>query len=53
MGQYFDVSGKGYMTNRMLNVLANAAGARKTGGAAVDDFGDPSLTKGLVTEIVA
>lgn len=53
VGQYVDVSGKSYMTNRMLNVLANAAGVRKTGGAIVDDFGDPGLTKGVVTEIVA
>lgn len=52
-GQFVDVTSKSYKTNRMLNVLANAAGVRKTGGAAVDDFGDTSLTKGTVTEILA
>jgi hypothetical protein len=39
--------------NKMLNTLLTAAGVTKTGGAATDDFGDPSLPKGLFTELLA
>jgi hypothetical protein len=39
--------------NLLLNTLATAAGARKTGGAPIDDFGDPSLPGGLVPELLA
>jgi hypothetical protein len=52
-GQFFDVSAKKYRTNRMLNTLINAAGVRKAGGAPVDDFGDASLAKGVVDELIA
>lgn len=44
---------KKYRTNRMLNTLISAAGVRKSGGAPVDDFGDTSLAKGVVDEIIA
>lgn len=37
----------------MLNTLISAAGVRKSGGAPVDDFGDTSLAKGVVDEIIA
>ena len=39
--------------NKMLNTLLQAAGVTKTGGAAYDDFGDPSLPKGIFTEMKA
>jgi len=39
--------------NKVLNNLLTAAGVTKTGGAPTDDFGDPSLSKGLVTEMLA
>jgi len=39
--------------NKMLNTVLNAAGVTKTGGEPTDDFGDPSLSKGLFTELVA
>lgn len=35
--------------NRVLNTLINAMGVRKSDGALVDDFGDPTLAKGVVT----
>ncbi len=51
-GQFMDVSDRQYKTNRMLNTLINAAGVRKADGALVDDFGDPSLSKGVVDEVM-
>src|SRR5438105_8646741 len=39
--------------NKFLNTIATAAGARKAGGMPVDDFGDPSLPGGLISEMVA
>jgi hypothetical protein len=39
--------------NKMLNTLLTAAGVTKTGGAPTDDFGEPSLPKGLFTELKA
>lgn len=50
-GQFADVGS--VKTNQMLNTLLNAVGLRKTGGAPVDDFGDASLPKGVVSAIVA
>ncbi len=49
-GQFLDVKAT---TNQMLNTILNAAGVRKAGGAPVDDFGDASLTKGVIAGIVA
>src|SRR6188508_2975932 len=37
--------------NKMLNTLLTAAGVTKTGGAATDDFGEPSLPKGIFPEM--
>lgn len=39
--------------NKMLNTLLTAAGVTKTGGAPTDNFGDPSLPKGVFTELLA
>jgi len=39
--------------NKILNNLLNAAGVTKTGGAPTDNFGDPSLPKGMLTELNA
>ncbi len=50
-GQYLDLPKT--MNNKLLNTLANAAGVRKAGGAAIDDFGDPSLAKGTIAELIA
>ena len=50
-GQFLDIGSA--TTNQMLNTLLNAAGVRKSGGAVVDDFGDSSLAKGVISAIVA
>lgn len=39
--------------NKMLNTVLTAAGVTKTGGAPTDDFGDPSLPKGIFTTMAA
>jgi hypothetical protein len=39
--------------NKMLNTLLNAAGVTQDGGAPTDNFGDPSLPKGIFSELVA
>jgi len=39
--------------NKMMNTLLTAAGVTKTGGAPTDDFGEPSLPKGLFTQMLA
>jgi len=39
--------------NKMLNTLLTAAGVTKTGGAPTDDFGEPTLPKGIFSEMVA
>jgi len=38
--------------NKMLNTLLTAAGVTKTGGAPTDDFGEPSLPKGIFSELL-
>jgi hypothetical protein len=52
-GQFVDVASRNYKTNRMLNTLINAAGVRASGGALLQDFGDPELSQGLVDELIA
>jgi len=39
--------------NKVLNNLLNAAGVTKMDGTPKDDFGDPSLPKGILTELKA
>jgi hypothetical protein len=39
--------------NKILNNLLNAAGVTKADGTPKDDFGDPSLPKGLLTDLNA
>ena len=50
-GQFVDIAPT--MNNKLLNTLINAAGVRNASGGPVDDFGDGSLPKGLVSQIVA
>jgi hypothetical protein len=37
----------------MLNTVLQAAGVTQTSGAKIDNFGDPSLPKGIFTELLA
>ncbi|HVY29571.1 MAG TPA: DUF1552 domain-containing protein [Polyangiaceae bacterium] len=39
--------------NKMLNTVLTAAGVTGANGAAKDDFGDPSLPKGIFSELLA
>jgi Protein of unknown function (DUF1552) len=39
--------------NKMLNTLLNAAGVTKDDGSPTDNFGDPSLPKGVFNELLA
>jgi hypothetical protein len=39
--------------NKMLNTLLTAAGVTKTGGAPTDDFGEPTLPKGIFSDMLA
>jgi len=39
--------------NKMLNTLLTAAGVTKSGGAPTDDFGEPSLPKGIFSNLMA
>jgi hypothetical protein len=50
-GQYLTLTG--VKNNKFLNTIAAAAGVRNAAGGPIDDFGDPSLAKGLIPEIVA
>jgi len=50
-GQYVDAGG--VVLNRMLNTLLNAAGVRAADGSPVEDFGEPSLTPGQISELIA
>jgi len=38
--------------NKVLNTLLTAAGVTKTGGAPTDDFGEPTLPKGILTPML-
>jgi hypothetical protein len=49
-GQYLNLSVK---NNKFLNTVAAAAGLKNAAGAPLDDFGDPTLAKGVIGEIVA
>jgi hypothetical protein len=37
----------------MLNTLLQAAGVTQSNGAPVDNFGEPSLPKGIFSEMLA
>ncbi|MBK7586026.1 MAG: DUF1552 domain-containing protein [Myxococcales bacterium] len=38
---------------RMLGTLGSAAGLKQSDGSPIDDFGDPSLPRGVLTELLA
>ena len=41
------------MNHALVPAVLTAAGVTKAGGAPTDDFCEPSLPKGLLTELVA
>jgi Protein of unknown function (DUF1552) len=56
-GQYVEaaaVASNRYVThNKFLNTIGAAVGVKNAAGAPLDDFGDPSLEKGLVPQMLA
>jgi hypothetical protein len=50
-GQYVD--GGNVTHNKLFNTLLTAVGVKKADGSPVDDFGDPSLAKGLIDAMKA
>lgn len=46
------VEAGGVTHNMMLNTLLTAAGVTKTGGVAVDDFGNSTLKKGVISDLL-
>jgi hypothetical protein len=54
-GQYIEVeNGDNNPTHKkMLNTLGSAVGLTNSAGGPLDDFGDPSLPGGLLTELLA
>jgi hypothetical protein len=50
-GQYVDAGGVN--NNKILNTIGAALGCKNAAGGPLDDFGDPSLEKGLITKMLA
>ena len=50
-GNYVELGG--VTINRVLNSILTAVGVRKADGSNIDNFGDPTLTGGLVSQIMA
>jgi hypothetical protein len=50
-GQFVNLNG--VKNNKFLNTIAAAAGVKNAAGGPIDDFGDATLAKGLIPEIVA
>lgn len=54
-GQQIRISTPGIEENhaRLLNTIASAVGVRKANGDLLDDFGDPTLPRGVLDDIMA
>ncbi|MFW5876519.1 MAG: DUF1552 domain-containing protein [Myxococcota bacterium] len=52
-GRYVVVDGGGPTHARMLNTIGTAVGLRNEAGDALDDFGDPGLPGGTLSELIA
>lgn len=50
VGRYVDVGDETH--NRLLNSLINATGLRRPDGGWIDDFGDPSLQGGVLSDMM-
>jgi hypothetical protein len=51
-GQYIQVSDPPNH-NRLLNTIGSAVGLRKDNGDWLDDFGDPTLQSGVLSDLIA
>ncbi|MCA9600990.1 MAG: DUF1552 domain-containing protein [Myxococcales bacterium] len=55
-GQHVTVNNGDYLEGnhaQLLNTIGTAAGLRKNGDQYLDDFGDPALPKGVLSELLA
>ncbi len=52
-GHFIDSGGTKITNNLLLNTIGAAVGCKNGGGGPLDDFGDPSLPKGRIDQIVA
>jgi hypothetical protein len=54
-GRFVDVRRQGQWVthNKLLNTLITATGLRREGDRPVDDFGDPTLERGVLSELMA
>ena len=50
-GQYLDMGG--VTNNKLLNTILSAHGLRSSDGGYFDSFGDPSLERGVIDEMIA
>ena len=49
-GQYLDLNGVN--NNKLLSTIGAAVGCKNAAGGPLDDFGDPGLAKGMISEIM-
>lgn len=49
-GQYIDAAGVTH--NKLFNTIINAVGIRNADGSYFDSFGDPSLERGVIAEMI-
>jgi hypothetical protein len=52
-GQFIDFGDNQLTNNRILSTIGAAMGCKNGNGGPLDDFGDPSLTPGLIPELIA
>ena len=54
-GEHIRVAGDEWDENhkRMLNTIASAVGLRNEAGEYLDDFGDPGLQSGVLSDLIA
>jgi hypothetical protein len=50
-GQFLDVNGVN--NNKLLSTIGAACGCKNDAGSPLDDFGDPELAMGQISEILA
>jgi hypothetical protein len=51
-GQYVEAMGSGPTHTKMLNTIGSVVGLRNAAGGPLDDFGDPSLPRGVMSELL-
>jgi Protein of unknown function (DUF1552) len=52
-GQFIDMGTNRVTNNQILSTIGAAVGLKNGSGQPLDDFGDPSLTKGQIAQLIA